>query len=941
MDELESLIQIAISQKGNAKSFVQAADRIRRVVTPNKSYPGILSEIQPNILQLIIDILVQFNQIIFQKVHMFQQQHISRAIDSLDIAAVASVVKFTFTKSEQDLDDALTMISDSIMFCKQYYQQNIQFPAPAIFNLASYLFKLKAYKYSVQMFEYVIEISTDPKILEKSHKLRCQCLIALQQTENHSFIESLYQAADPENLFVTWVTLLPSTNPVFVTNVLTKIFDKSHPMNMTPILPYFALHGDFEMVSKFSDYKDFFPNIIPPRNVDLLNHPKLNEMFMKCYQAFQNASFYECALNTIKLLKQFPQEKLKPQSMLALFFMYYWIVFSYDAIAKPEAGLFYAKEMRKLFIDFPFTVGFALFLEMKCKIHSNKLDRLREPPQIPFKSVYNWSSINVLFEAIRESFDGDCNCIDLFYSIFDNSPNENILVQREAFHYTIRALKEYECSYDIHFFKEFCFTANETAALYIYYRAIELVQSIGIDFNKVWSFTHPTPVPNEIIQMLDDAETKAHGFSSITRKIRQLKALLIGTSNPVKAAELIATSLSLSLDKFLAAKSPHQRFKLQFPILSIAYVKIIGFESCLLIGGFYPDASPIAVRIETHDDVDNFLDTLNEIQDESTAVPQSLPSKEWWKTKFHLDQKLQNIIHDFEINVLGIWKGLLTPYKYNPSLKPLNSALITYLQSLPKNQILAEKKLLEQMIGESLDVNHYRKSGKRPLSLILGKFIHQIPWESFPFVVENKISITRLPSMRLVAIQSSKQIPLNVNSRSAFYILNPKGDLVNTEQTFKPYFHKLSWNGLIRGHLDSRQFENQLQEKDLFVYCGHGSGNEFYNYSSLVEDKKECKSSMLLMGCSSGKLYDNGEMDPNGVPYSCVSAGSGAVVANLWNVTDRDIDRFLMCLLDQTTRGKPTDLEDAIYESRNSCKLRYLTGAAPVVYGFPTLFRTC
>jgi len=65
---------------------------------------------------------------------------------------------------------------------------------------------------------------------------------------------------------------------------------------------------------------------------------------------------------------------------------------------------------------------------------------------------------------------------------------------------------------------------------------------------------------------------------------------------------------------------------------------------------------------------------------------------------------------------------------------------------------------------------------------------------------------------------------------------------------------------------------------------------------------------------------------------------SSCIVANLWDVTDRDIDRYLesiikVSLVDATSNGKI--LLDSIQSSRVACKLKYLIGAAPVVYGFP------
>lgn len=89
-----------------------------------------------------------------------------------------------------------------------------------------------------------------------------------------------------------------------------------------------------------------------------------------------------------------------------------------------------------------------------------------------------------------------------------------------------------------------------------------------------------------------------------------------------------------------------------------------------------------------------------------------------------------------------------------------------------------------------------------------------------------------------------------------------------------------------------------------------------------------------------------GQIHANLFPYS------PTLVANLWDVTDRDIDKFSQSVFDQlrlipgeiqgTTRwGKSIvphvkmTVTTAVAQSREVCKLKYLTGAAPVVYGIP------
>jgi separase len=72
------------------------------------------------------------------------------------------------------------------------------------------------------------------------------------------------------------------------------------------------------------------------------------------------------------------------------------------------------------------------------------------------------------------------------------------------------------------------------------------------------------------------------------------------------------------------------------------------------------------------------------------------------------------------------------------------------------------------------------------------------------------------------------------------------------------------------------------------------------------------------------------------------------LIANLWDVTDRDIDKLTQAVFDKmrlTPEGHRERLDRpqtesisivrALAEAREVCKLNYITGAAPVVYGIP------
>jgi separase len=62
-------------------------------------------------------------------------------------------------------------------------------------------------------------------------------------------------------------------------------------------------------------------------------------------------------------------------------------------------------------------------------------------------------------------------------------------------------------------------------------------------------------------------------------------------------------------------------------------------------------------------------------------------------------------------------------------------------------------------------------------------------------------------------------------------------------------------------------------------------------------------------------------------------------VANLWDVSDRDIDRFASHLIKSFAEGPAASLPLTAYMSsaRESCKLKWIIGAAPVVIGLPSM----
>lgn len=216
---------------------------------------------------------------------------------------------------------------------------------------------------------------------------------------------------------------------------------------------------------------------------------------------------------------------------------------------------------------------------------------------------------------------------------------------------------------------------------------------------------------------------------------------------------------------------------------------------------------------------------------------------------------------------------------------------------------------------------------RQSLCLVLDAGLHGIPFESMPILVSR--SVSRMPSAILLAQLASTRKNV-VDSQKTYYVLNPSKDLNATQRRFENSFtQQKGWTGIIGKNPSSSTYESAIKDKDVVIYCGHGAGQDFFKESQLRETP--CNATMLLMGCSSGKLFGSGEVEPSGIALNYLAAGSPAVLANLWDVTDKDIDSVTMNILQ--TWGDKTGLLEALSSAREHCRMKYLNGAAPVVYG--------
>ena len=239
---------------------------------------------------------------------------------------------------------------------------------------------------------------------------------------------------------------------------------------------------------------------------------------------------------------------------------------------------------------------------------------------------------------------------------------------------------------------------------------------------------------------------------------------------------------------------------------------------------------------------------------------------------------------------------------------------------------------------EATSVNIEMK--RRPLLIVMDENVKHVPWESMPICSSQRLY--RIPSIAMARAIStvqrtfdSKRIELN----KSYFVLNPMGDLVKTQAQLDPILKRTGWNGAVGTLPNIAELTCALQDSGLYLYFGHGGGREIFK--RIPTKSLSFRAAAILMGCSSGSYDHTDSSSDASVAIMYMFADAPVVLGNLWDVTDSDIDRLSIRLLKEWISGEQKIectykcLAHTVNSSRGACQLRYLVGAAPVLYGIP------
>ena len=414
---------------------------------------------------------------------------------------------------------------------------------------------------------------------------------------------------------------------------------------------------------------------------------------------------------------------------------------------------------------------------------------------------------------------------------------------------------------------------------------------------------------------------------------------------------------------------------------------------CMLVTRCIDGSPAIALRLPTFGEVGDVQAAASSVRDVLRAANEGMKApvdtKEqrlaWWKGRVALDAKLGQILRHVDEAWLGAWRGVLlggggggggaslariaddlvdaaradAPAHASPALARAALSLladaiahdatergevVAALRSLSGASHVEAASLADELMALG-GVDPVPSSTATTTCLVLGMPLSEVPLESLPRLC-GKMSAYRISSVNASSLMGCS--PREASVSSSYYLLNPDGDLMDTQARFAKLFE--GWDGCMGAPPSASAATEALTSRDLFVYVGHGGGQKYFGGARAVRSLSSCASS-VLMGCSSAKLVGGGgRYEAGGGPLAYVAGGAPAVVGCLWDITDGDVDRFaleffdLIGLREESKKKKGggkqdkkggSDLGAALGPARAACKLRYLTGAAPVVYGFP------
>ncbi|KAF8569887.1 hypothetical protein P879_03647 [Paragonimus westermani] len=302
------------------------------------------------------------------------------------------------------------------------------------------------------------------------------------------------------------------------------------------------------------------------------------------------------------------------------------------------------------------------------------------------------------------------------------------------------------------------------------------------------------------------------------------------------------------------------------------------------------------------------IDSFDELQVESLDSMQLQDRARYWRTRYKLDNRLESLLSEMRND----W---------------FTSDDLTWI------------------LGRRVECSRSDSTQSTNIVLVLDRRLIYLPWE---WILSDAgpgvICFTRSFSLPLVLghlatleEKVSRSDMMTFNPHQTYYVLNPEANLSFTQQMFQPLFDRFAtWRGVVGREPTVHEVNTGFTSHDLFIYLGHGNGSRFLLHA--FNQGLSARAAALVLGCSSGKPRWEGRHEPYSSLFNHLLAGCPFVAGLLWDVTDRDMDRFTLQFLRQWLFAEHDPrpirgLGHCLAQASTACKLKHLVGKSVIVYG--------
>jgi hypothetical protein len=332
----------------------------------------------------------------------------------------------------------------------------------------------------------------------------------------------------------------------------------------------------------------------------------------------------------------------------------------------------------------------------------------------------------------------------------------------------------------------------------------------------------------------------------------------VGCSLEDKIGELPQLEQSMGRFKTLVAQSLSQY---SVSLLSICFVSDIQDNSSgtLLIASEDERGSNLTKvsQFPLGDFEATFLSIIEKSQNLTTiATPVAVhewskdQKKKWWEDRKSLDQSMGQLLKDID-GALG---------------------------ASGRNAIVKQVIHLEEEDDEE-------EKDSPTILLALSKELQQFPWENLPSFAGH--AVCRIPNIQMALECMARQKTPDcedVSSANGSFVIDPLGDLKGTREMLERSVKRFesteaAWSGASGRAPSSDEFSQLVHGDGVFLFSGHGNGEQFMPREKIGRMKP--REVIMLMGCSSAKLFDEGEFEPEGIPISYLLSGCRNVIGYL------------------------------------------------------------